>query len=265
MKKRRAWKRIMSWMLAFAMIFSISSLASFASAAAKAPKLSKSSITVKAGASKKVTLKNKPAKAKVTWTSNNKKIATVKSGKITGVKKGNTKVICKVVYKKGTKNVTKKLTVKVKVTQDSKPEPTPPAEPEDLAKMSNLGKEHVSANGITTKDNGMMRKDMANGDLMSVMGLGWNLGNQLETSNWKGTETTVLGCETSAGNAAATQLTFDGLKSYGINTVRIPIGWSNLMAKDGTYTLKKLYPVRSKTISLKLVNNNNYNYIMGGI
>lgn len=249
MKKRRAWKRVLAFMLTFAMIFSVNGLYSFASAAEKAPKLSTSNVTVKAGASKKVTLKNKPAKAKVTWTSKNKKIATVKSGTITGVKKGNTKVVCKVVYKKKAKNVTKKLVVKVKVTEVQKPSPTltptakpttaPSASPEEFSEKSNLGEEHISANGIKTKDNGQMRENMTNENLMSVMGLGWNLGNQLETSNWKETETTVSGCETSAGNAVATQTTFDGLKSYGINTVRVPVAWSNLMAKDGTYTLNE--------------------------
>ncbi|MDE6567884.1 MAG: cellulase family glycosylhydrolase [Lachnospiraceae bacterium] len=104
---------------------------------------------------------------------------------------------------------------------------------------TNLTEEHLSANGITTRDNGIMRKDLSNLDLMDEMGLGWNMGNQMEQSNWQGNMESVEACETSAGNAAATQLTFDGLKSYGVNTVRVPVAWSNFMSDDGNYTISE--------------------------
>lgn len=52
---------------------------------------------------------------------------------------------------------------------------------------SNLTTEHLSANGIKTKDNGLMRANLSSIDFMTLegMGLGWNLGNQLEERKGK--------------------------------------------------------------------------------
>ena len=256
--KRRKIKSLFAFVLLFALLLTSNGLSEVASAAkkTKTPKLNAKTITVKAGKSKKVKLKNKPAKAKVKWTAKDRKIATVNKGKITGKKAGNTKVICAVTYKKSGRKVTKKLSVKVKVvkaennvkspaaTATVKPVTTvhPTATPynkEADMKSSNLTTEHQSANGIATRDNGLMREKITNLDLMKMMDLGWNLGNQMEQSNWQKTLDTVEACETSAGNAAATQLTFDGLKSYGVNTVRIPIAWSNFISEDGNYKISE--------------------------
>lgn len=217
----------------------------------KAPKLSVKTVKLTAGKKKTVKLKNKPKKATVKWSSKNKKIATVsKKGKITAKKAGKTKVICKVTYKKGKKKVTKKLSVTVKVTAKkkttkkptvtvtAKPTATPYNKEADM-KKSNVTTEHKSKNGIDSTDNGLMRKNISNLDLMKLMGYGWNLGNQMEQSNYSGKMTTIEQCETSAGNPEATQKTFDGLKSYGVNTVRIPVAWSNFMSQDGKYTINK--------------------------
>lgn len=109
-----------------------------AEGAAKKPKLSKSKLSVKTG--KTVTLKVKnAAKAKISWKSNKKKIAKVKASgkygcKITGVKRGNAVITCRI--KKGRKTTT--LKCKVTVQQSKKIEPsektpvpanTPPAIP----------------------------------------------------------------------------------------------------------------------------------------
>lgn len=51
------------------------------------------------------------------------------------------------------------------------------------------------------------------------LGLGWNLGNQLDAQN------NGIASETAWGNAKATQATFDGLKAKGITAVRIPVTW----------------------------------------
>ena len=106
---------------------------------------------------------------------------------------------------------------------------------------SNLTTEHLSANGIATKDNGLMRANISSKEFMTKdgMGLGWNLGNQLEESNVSGYRKTVEECETNAGNPVATQKTFDGLKKTGVNTVRVPVAWSNFLTmeipkEDGT-------------------------------
>ena len=215
-------------------------------------------------------LKNKPKKATVKWSSKNKKIATVsKKGKITAKKAGKTKVICKVTYKKGKKKVTKKLSVTVKVTAKkkttkkptvtvtAKPTATPYNKEADM-KKSNVTTEHKSKNGIDSTDNGLMRKNISNLDLMKLMGYGWNLGNQMEQSNYSGKMTTIEQCETSAGNPEATQKTFDGLKSYGVNTVRIPVAWSNFMSQDGKYTINKELFDRVETIVNYALNDEMY-------
>lgn len=269
--KKNLMKRVLAFFMAFAMILSYNGCSQMASAAKKkTPKLSSKSVTLKVGSSKKITVKNKPSKAKVTWSSKNKKIAKVsKKGKITAVKKGNTKVIAKVVYKKGKKKVTKKLTVKVKVkskktvkkkpvvTQKPKSSPEPKVIMDDV-KQGNLGKEHKSKNGITTKDNGNMRTSLSALDITKEMGLGWNLGNSLEESNYLGKNTTVEQCETNAGNPKATQNLFDGLKTYGINTIRIPVAWSNLMSTDGKYTINKDYFNRVEEVMNYCLNDEMY-------
>ena len=91
-----------------------------AEGAAKKPKLSKSKLSVKTG--KTVTLKVKNAtKAKISWKSSKKKIAKVKASgkygcKITGVKRGNAVITCRI--KKGKKTTT--LKCKVTVQQSKK-------------------------------------------------------------------------------------------------------------------------------------------------
>lgn len=51
------------------------------------------------------------------------------------------------------------------------------------------------------------------------LGLGWNLGNQMD-ANVNG-----VANETSWGNRMATQQTFDSLRAYGFTSVRIPVTW----------------------------------------
>lgn len=297
--RQKMMGRLIAFALVFAMLLSFDGMSNIAvaSAKAKAPKLSKKSVTVKVGNSKKVTIKNKPAKAKVTWKSKNKKIATVKKGKIKGVKAGNTKITVKVTYKKAKKKVTKKFTIKVKVTAKSSGKantkvtptkqpsaavpskapnnsngntvtpaatatplvtrtPVPARTPEADAKEanvvedgsvsdSNLTDEHTSRYGLKTKDNGMMRTNLSAQDLTPVMGMGWNIGNSLEQTGASScTALTpevqdkltdaewVKGYETNAGNPVSSQKLFSGLKRYGINTIRIPIAWSNMMTQE---------------------------------
>ena len=71
-----------------------------------------------------------------------------------------------------------------------------------------------------------MRANISSKEFMTKdgMGLGWNLGNQLEESNVSGYRKTVEECETNAGNPVATQKTFDGLKKTGVNTVQCTCG-----------------------------------------
>lgn len=62
------------------------------------------------------------------------------------------------------------------------------------------------------------------------MGIGWNLGNTLEATGIQGTS--VREFETCWGNPVTTKAMFDGIKAAGFKSVRIPVGWSNLIGPD---------------------------------
>ena len=100
MKKRKSILIVLMTVL-MVMLFSTTAFA-----AAK-PRLSKRSATLKAGKTLTLTLKN-AKKSKVKWSSSNKKIATVKKGKVTPKKNGTVKIRAKY------KGKTYTCTVKVK-------------------------------------------------------------------------------------------------------------------------------------------------------
>lgn len=120
----KAIKKALALCLALAMVVTAVPV-STADAAVKTAKLSKSSVTVAGNATKKQTKSVKVTtnadwkNVKVTASSADKKVATVKVSKktvkVTAVKKGETKVTVKVTGKKSGKNVSKKLTLKVTV------------------------------------------------------------------------------------------------------------------------------------------------------
>ena len=77
----------------------------------KLKKLTAKKVTVKVGKSKKIKITKVPKDAtsvKFKWSTKNKKIAKVKNGKVTGIKKGSTKITAK----SGGKKITIKVTVK---------------------------------------------------------------------------------------------------------------------------------------------------------
>lgn len=97
---------------------------------------------------------------------------------------------------------------------------------------------------ITKKDNGSMRRDLSAQYLQQYeMGTGINLGNTEEAIYGLGTKLDVIaGKDETAydkgwGQPEITEKYFEQLHSYGINTVRIPVGWSNGDKDDGTYTI----------------------------
>lgn len=105
---------------------------------------------------------------------------------------------------------------------------------------SNLGEEHKSANGITTKDNGQMRKELSSQDLIPLMGQGWNYGNSLEARSVEPLDSAEK-YETAWSAIPLTQKAIDGIKEYGVNTVRVPVAWSNMISDDGKYTIDDSY------------------------
>lgn len=65
------------------------------------------------------------------------------------------------------------------------------------------------------------------------LGMGWNLGNQMD-SHING-----VASETAWGNKAATQALFDKLKEYGYKSVRIPVSWMGHIGEAPDYTIEK--------------------------
>lgn len=78
--------------------------------------------------------------------------------------------------------------------------------------------------------------ELEGGDAWTVakeLGLGWNLGNQLD-SHING-----VANETSWGNQKTTQVLFDKLAEAGITAVRIPVTWMGHIGAGPTYTIEK--------------------------
>ena len=294
MKNRHA-KKLLALVLTAAMVVTggMASVVSHqtASAAKKSKKvtlkLSKKSLTLKKGQKKtlKLTKKNvKKVKSKK-WTSNKKTVATVSSkGKITAKKAGKATIKCKIKYiAKGSKKVkTKTLSCKVTVrNSDVKPTPKPvnPTATPALAPVipdkvrftyedtSNIGAaREVSIVGgtsakMTVKDNGSVRKELTAKELADKhMGMGVNLGNTMEAvpaRKDKATFTEVTQYETCWGQAVTTQKYIDCVHSYGINTLRIPVAWSN-MVNEETHEIDAKYLGRVEEIANYALNNGMY-------
>ena len=113
-------KKILAIMLT--LVLSISMIPTINVSAAKKVKLNKTKATIYVG--KTVTLKLKNNKAKVKWSSSNKKVATVsKKGKVKGKKAGKATITAKV----GKKKYKCKITVKKEKNNQNVNEPTKPA------------------------------------------------------------------------------------------------------------------------------------------
>lgn len=92
--------------------------------AAKKAKLTKKSLVIQQGSSKKIGIKNKKSKAKYTFKASNKKIKVTKTGKVSALKVGTAKVVVTETYKKKKRKVgtvSIKVTAKKGVTSTEKP------------------------------------------------------------------------------------------------------------------------------------------------
>lgn len=65
------------------------------------------------------------------------------------------------------------------------------------------------------------------------LGIGWNMGNQLDAINGG------VSNETCWGNPACTQSTFDGVKAAGFTSVRIPVTWMGHIGGSPNYKLEE--------------------------
>ena len=102
---------------------------------------------------------------------------------------------------------------------------------------------HLSKNGITTIDNGVMREEMTAFQMVHNMGLGINLGNTLESVGVTWIQNPgITDYETAWGAPVTTQEMITGMKEAGFNSIRIPVAWSNMMDEsDGEYTISEDY------------------------
>lgn len=94
---------------------------------------------------------------------------------------------------------------------------------------------------ITVKDNGSMRKELTAQELAdSEMGMGVNLGNTMEAvfPVEKKPSLSKTEYDTAWGQPVTTRDYIDCLHSYGINTIRIPVAWSNGDIDDGNYRIR---------------------------
>lgn len=128
----------------------------------------------------------------------------------------------------------------------------------EIPEESNLTDEHLSANGITTKDNGLMRKELSSKYLIKYyMGQGWNLGNTMEATRMTSSDK-VVDYETAWAAPVTTKESIEGLKKYGFNTVRIPVAWSNMISDDGSYTINPEFLDRVEEIINYCLDNEMY-------
>ncbi len=150
-------------------------------------------------------------------------------------------------------------TAKPDNTPDASKTPADTAKPDNTPASTNIPdtpgtpspsfqEPHLSANGILTSDNGVMRTGIDAYDIVKEMGAGTNLGNTLEScGTWIGTSSTS-NYETAWGQPVTTQEMIDGMKAAGFDSIRIPVAWSNMMADDGTYTINEKYFNRVETV-----------------
>lgn len=112
MKQKRISSMIVAFALACTLIFN--SVPGEVMAASN-PQLNKKNVTMAVGTKYTLRVKNLPKKAKVTWTSSNKKRATVSKKGVVTAKKAGTVTIRSAIKQSGKK--TKRLTCKIKINK----------------------------------------------------------------------------------------------------------------------------------------------------
>ena len=83
--------------------------------------------------------------------------------------------------------------------------------------------------------------------VVSDMGIGWNVGNSLE----------AIGGETAWGNPLITKDLIDAVKAAGFNTVRIPVAWSKFSDTEN-YTIKTEWMARVREVVDYVIDNDMY-------
>ena len=120
-----------------------------------------------------------------------------------------------------------------------------------------------TSDSMIVKDNGTMRKELSSQYLIqNEMGQGINLGNTMEATylvTERESHTEATDFETAWGSEIITQEAIDGMHSYGFNTIRIPVAWSNMVKlDDGNYTINEKYLGRVEEIVNYALNDGMY-------
>ncbi|WP_303765765.1 glycoside hydrolase family 5 protein [Ruminococcus flavefaciens] len=95
-------------------------------------------------------------------------------------------------------------------------------------------------------------RDMTTMEIVSDMGIGINLGNTFESSgDWieQWGDGTPNAYETAWGSPTVTEDLIKGYAAEGFDSLRIPVAWSNMMSKDGSYTISDKYMARVKQVT----------------
>ena len=95
---------------------------------------------------------------------------------------------------------------------------------------------------VGTKVEAASFTDLSQSEITSEMGLGWNLGNQLE-ANSNGTPS-----ETAWGNPTITSSIFTAVKNAGFSTVRIPVSWLSYIGSGSSYTVDSSWMARVQEV-----------------
>ena len=213
-----------------------------------------------------ISKKNISKVKKLTWSSKSTKIAKVSTkGVVTGMKAGTTVVSCKVQYKAAGKKAYQTKTIKTTVKVNAAAAKKFTVKWNDT---SNIGDEKIvsivggTSDSMKVKDNGTMRKDLSTQYLIkNEMGTGINLGNTMEATKASGEidnfkEATDF--EQAWSAPITTQKYIDSVHSYGFNTIRIPVAWSSMISKDGSYTINDKMLGRVEEIVNYALNNGMY-------
>ena len=107
-----------------------------------------------------------------------------------------------------------------------------------IALMSSL----ISCDGQTTTNPPTPEKTAV--EFGMSMGIGWNLGNQLDA------HINGVSGETFWGNQEATQQTFNNVKKAGFRSVRIPVTWMGHIGPAPTYTIERAWLDRVEELVL---------------
>ncbi|MBQ5676016.1 MAG: cellulase family glycosylhydrolase [Lachnospiraceae bacterium] len=90
--------------------------------------------------------------------------------------------------------------------------------------------------------------DLSANQITTNMGLGWNLGNSLESTG-RGSSSNITDFETYWGNPVVTESLIKAVKAKGFSTIRIPVSWYEHVSYDnGNYTIDSKWLARVKQV-----------------